>query len=367
MTNKLHIIEPTLNNTAGHCFTVVHSLAVAAQQALPDYQIHAWAGHRFEAQRMADSGAVVHPYFHRRIRRPQLWWLMRRLAGQGATVLLPTAGRSELAIYAALPQRLREQSRIWFYIHQLRMDGPRAERLRMLAERIPDVRLLCTHPTLQQTMHEAGFRRAIVQPCPFEPPTQGGAPSPFRHLIFPGEARLDKNLPFLVEILRLMRDQKLTIPVMIQAGPNHHGQFSAAIEQVISDLRAVAYPHLTMPQRPLAGDEYLQQFAGGICLQPYRVEDYAGKISGITLDALTRGCPSVAAAGTWPAQVVEEFSAGSVCPELDAPAWLDAILHCIAHYSEKQQACTQAMQVLSQRHHPARTLETIRDEDKNQP
>ncbi|MDQ6978875.1 MAG: hypothetical protein Q9M09_01715, partial [Mariprofundaceae bacterium] len=349
------------------CFTVVHSLAVAAQQALPNQQIHVWSGHRFAAQQMADSHAVIHPYFHRRMRRPQLWWLLRRLAGQGATVLLPTAGRSELAIYAALPQRLREQSRIWFYIHQLRMDGARAQRLRMLAARIPDARLLCTHPTLQQTMVDAGFRRAKLQPCPFEPPLHHDAASSFRHLIFPGEARLDKNLPFLVEILRLMRDQKLDIPITIQAGPNHHGQFSDIIEQVLSDLRAVAYPHLIMPQRPLGGDEYLQQFAGGICLQPYRIADYAGKISGITLDALTRGCPCIAAAGTWPAQVVEEFSAGAVCPELDAQAWLNAITHCIAHYDEKQQACTQAMHLLSQRHHPARTLETIRDEDTPQP
>jgi|UPI00036524AA glycosyltransferase involved in cell wall biosynthesis len=363
MTNKLHIIEPTLNNTAGHCFTVVHSLAVAARQSLPNHQLHVWSGHRFAAQQMADSDAVVHPYFHRRIRRPQLWWLLRRLARQKASVLLPTAGRSELAIYAALPQALRQQSRMWFYIHQLRMDGARAERLRLLAKRVPDVRLLCTHPSLQQTMLEAGFRRAMVQPCPFEPPTLGDVSSPFRHLIFPGEARLDKNLPFLIEVLRLMRDQKLDIPISIQAGPNHHGLFSEAITQVLGDLRGVGYPHLSMPQRAFAGDEYLQQFAGGICLQPYRVEDYAGKISGITLDALTRGCPCIAATGTWPAQVVEEFSAGAVCPELDAQAWLDAITHCIAHYDEKQQACAQAMQVLSQRHHPARTLETIRDEE----
>jgi len=355
----LHIIEPTLNNTAGHCFTVVHALAMAAHQHLADYRIHIWAGHQFDATIMGNNAAAVHPYFYRRIRRPQLWWLLRRLSAAGDCVLLPTAGRSELALYSFLPPQLRKQGNVWFYLHQLRMDGAREARLRMLAARIPDAKILCTHPLLQGIMHDAGFLQVQTQPCPFEPPQHQFKAERFRRIIFPGEVRLDKNFPFLVKLVAAMHQQKMTIPIMIQAGPNHHGQYSATIAALIQSLRAIGYPYLEMPQQAFAGEAYLEQYTGGICLQPYRSEDYAAKISGITLDALTRGCPCIAATATWPAQVLKEFSAGEVCEHLDVSDWLQAINQVIADYPRYQQQCRQAMKVLSQRHHPMRTLETI--------
>lgn len=363
---QLHIIEPTLNNTAGHCFTVVHSLAMAAREALPDHQVHTWVGHRFECARMADSGAEAHPYFHRRIRRPQLWWLLLRLCKRGDTVLLPTAGRSELALYAMIPEGLRQRGTVWFYLHQLRMDGARATRLTMLAERIPDARILCTHPALKKVVSEAGFRSVEVQPCPFEPPQHIFSQQPFKRIIFPGEARLDKNLPFIVALVRHLHLEKMDIPVMVQAGPNHHGLFPRPIAQLLQELAQIGYAHLEMPRKALAGDAYLNQFSGGICLQPYRVEDYASKISGITLDALTRGCPCIAQQGIWPAEVLSEFSAGLVCAQLNITSWIDSIQAIITDYATYQQRCQLAMSTLSERHHPLRTLETIigADEDR---
>lgn len=355
----LHIIEPTLNNTAGHCFTVVHSLAMAARNGLPDYRIHVWVGSRFDCQHMQNSKAESHPYFYRRIRRPQLWWLLRSLLAKGDTVLLPTAGRSELAVYGLLPQNLRKQGKVWFYLHQLRMDRTREKRLHMLAQRLPEARLLCTHPALQDIVSQAGFRHVTMQPCPFEPPQHDFQATTFRHIVFPGEARLDKNLPFLVELIRHMHAEKMTIPIVIQAGPNHHGTFSKAISRVIQTLRGIGYAHLQIPQQALSGDNYLEQFTGALCLQPYRIEDYAAKISGITLDALTRGCPCIAAAGTWPADVLSEFSAGKVCEALDVPLWMQAIEEVIHDYARYQSQCQQAMLALRERHHPMRTLETI--------
>ncbi len=359
MTTAFHIVEPTFNSTAGHCHTVVHSLAVAARQYDPDIAVHVWSGHRLSANCMADADVCLHPLFHRRIRRLQLWWLLGKLARSGQRVLLPTAGRSELALFAALPASWRKQARIWFYLHQLRMDGARGKRLQLLGERLPDARILCTHKELQRLMQAAGFRHARLQPCPFEPPQHAVQTVPFKHIIFPGEARLDKNLPFLVDLLRHMRQQRATIPVMIQAAPNHHGVFAPAIQRVLDALQQVGYAHLTMPARAFDGEEYLAQFSGGICLQPYRVEDYASKISGITLDALTRGCPCIAMKGTWPAEVAGEFAAGVVCERLDAAQWYAAINTVIRQYAVYQQRCQQAMQVLTERHHPLRTLETL--------
>lgn len=358
----LHIIEPTLNHASGHCYTVVHSLVEAANHSMPEVKIQVWAGRDFDESLMQDVSAGVHRHFYRRIRRLQLWLLLRGLGKTGEIVLLPTAGRSELAIFSLLSARIRQRSNIWFYLHQLRMDGSRAKRLAMLGQKIPDAHVLCTHPVLQQQMQQAGFQRVAVQPCPFEPPSQPFSASTFRQLIFPGEARMDKNLPLIGELVEAMHTQSKEIPVMIQAGPNHHGEFSDAISAVINKVESIGYGHLQMPKSSLHGDTYLNQFEGAICLQPYRVEDYAGKISGITLDALTRGCPCIAKRGTWPAEVVGEFGAGEVCDSDDVDEWLAAIEKVIGAYAQYQQGCRTAMEVLIQRHHPLRTLETISEE-----
>ncbi len=357
--SRLHIVEPTLNSTAGHCHTVVHSLAASAREHMPGVEVHIWAGRRLDVSCLADTGAHVHPMFYRRIRRGQLWWLLGRLARSGERALLPTAGRSELALYAALPASWRMDGRIWFYVHHLRMDPARSRRLRLLAQRVSDARLLCTHAALERIMRDAGFQRVRLQPCPFEPPARAFEAAPFRHLLFPGEARMDKNLPFLVDLLRHMREEGSEIPVWIQGAPNHHGVFAENIRRQLDAIEAVGYAHLWMPRRAFSAEEYLAQFAGGICLQPYRTEEYASKISGITLDALTRGCPCIAMRGTWPAQVAGEFGAGMVRDDLDAVAWYADIRAMIAEYSHYQQRCRKAMEVLQQRHHPLRTLETI--------
>ncbi|OIO71426.1 MAG: hypothetical protein CO186_08755 [Zetaproteobacteria bacterium CG_4_9_14_3_um_filter_49_83] len=356
---QLHIIEPTLNHPSGHCFTIVHALAKAAHAAMPDLKVHAWTGKQFDPESMADVPLQIHPYFHRKIRRFQLWGLLRKLCADEQTVLLPTAGRPELALYSLIPHRWRQHGDVWFYLHQLRMDGSRAKRLSMLATKIPQANILCTHPSLLDKLAQAGFQNARVQPCPFEPPVQAFSDTTFEQLIFPGEARVDKNLPFIHELLRHLKAVDANIPVMIQAGPNHHGIFSDTIRKILSDIQALNYAHLDMPQCSLAGDHYLQQFAGGICLQPYQTGDYASKISGITLDALTRGCPCIAQKGTWPAEVVDEFQAGIVCENQDVAEWTAAIRQVIDHYPLYQQGCVRAMMALSERHHPLRTLETI--------
>ncbi|MDQ6976375.1 MAG: glycosyltransferase [Mariprofundaceae bacterium] len=355
----LHIIEPTLNNTAGHCFTVVHALAMAAREGLSDHHVHVWTGHHFDAHTMHESGANIHRYFYRRIRRLQLWWLLRDLLTKGDGVLLPTAGRSELAIYSFLSRKLRQKGDAWFYFHQLRMDGAREARLRLLTQRIPEANILCTHPALQRIVRDSGFNHALLQPCPFAPPLHPFKIASFQHIIFPGEARLDKNFPFLLTLVRYMHEQQMTIPIMIQAGPNHHGHYSVAIAELIQSLRNIGYAYLNMPQQAFSSGDYLDQFTGGLCLQPYRSEDYAAKISGITLDALTRGCPCIAATNTWPADVLNEFGAGKVCEALDVQIWMQAIMQVIDDYPRYQQQCRQAMDVLSIRHHPMRTLETI--------
>ncbi|MDX8414400.1 MAG: hypothetical protein R8J85_09970, partial [Mariprofundales bacterium] len=355
---ELHIIEPTLINDAGHCFTVCSALADAVSRDGGAVQI--WAGKQADHGLIAGNGVHCTPYFSRVLRRIQVHFLLRRLLRAGDTVLLPTAGRAELFAYALVPKRLRMRGKALFYVHQMRMDGKRAARLQWIARRAPEARILTTTDALAEVIRSAGFSQVQSQPCPFALPDAEPADTPFKQVIFPGMARMDKNLPLIADLIALMQQGAHAMPLLVQAGPNHHGEYAADIAALIEKIRHIGYPHLTMPGRAVNGEDYLAQFVGGVCLQPYVVAEYANKISGITLDALARGCPVIVRKGIWPATMVAQFDAGIVVDSDAAVDWLSAINAVVRHYSQYQQQCRLAYAWLREHHSADNLLATIR-------
>ncbi|RMH51634.1 MAG: glycosyltransferase family 1 protein [Zetaproteobacteria bacterium] len=349
----LHILEPTLINDAGHCFTICRALAEAAAQK--GMEVRIWAGRRVDPGLIGGKRIRCIPHFDRALRRPQLHLLLRRLLRGGERILVPTAGRPELLAFALLPERLRRLGLAYFYVHQMRMEGNRFRRLQRIARRAPETPILTTTEALAEAIGQAGFRTVACQPCPFTLPEEPPKVVPFRQLIFPGVARMDKNLPLIAELIALLQRQRRAIPFLLQAGPNHHGEYAADVATLLERIRAVGYPHLTMPGRTLEGKAYFDQFPGAICLQPYRVREYADKISGITLDALARGCPVIVRAGIQPAGLVARFDAGVVIDSDDAACWLDAIDRVIADYVAFQRRCSDACAWLRE-HHSATAL-----------
>ncbi len=346
-------------NDAGHCFTVASALIDAAStQQLP---VHLWLGREADPQLFSAPGMQLTPYFSRRWRRIQLYFLLRRLLADGETLFLPTAGRSELLAYALIPERVRRRGNAVFYVHQMRMDGRRFARLQWIARRAPEARILTTTEALADAIRRAGFSRVQHQPCPFTLPHAAPAATPFRQVIFPGMARMDKNLPLVAELVACMKSTRSNIPLLLQAGPNHHGEYAPEVADLLARIRQLDYSHLTMPGCALQGEAYLAQFVGAICLQPYLVDQYANKISGITLDALARGCPVVVRRGIWPATMVAQFDAGVVVDGDDAAAWLRAVEAVIDDYARYQANCRQAYDHLRREHNPARLLATLQE------
>jgi hypothetical protein len=85
---------------------------------------------------------------------------------------------------------------------------------------------------------------------------------------------------------------------------------------------------------PLPAGAYAASFEGGICVQPYHAQKFADRVSGVTLDALTAGCPVVAVAGTWSARMVERFGAGRVVPDVRPGTLLEAVRAVESRYAE---------------------------------
>ena len=353
---ELHLLEPTLINDAGHCFTVCAALAEAAAQGR---SVRVWAGKQADRHLIAGAQVRCTPHFSRALRRIQLHFLLRRLLRGGATLLVPTAGRSELFAYALVPERLRKRGKACFYVHQMRMDGNRFRRLQQIARKAPETRILTTTEALAEAIRQAGFDHVRSQPCPFNLPESAPAETPFRHLIFPGMARMDKNLPLIAELIALMAARGATIPFLLQGAPNHHGIFAEEVAALLDRIAAIGYPKLTLPRLAAHGDDYLDQFRGAICLQPYLVAEYANKISGITLDALARGCPVIVREGIWPAKLVAQFDAGMVINSEQAADWLAAAEQVIADYPRYQRRCRDAYAWLREHHSAGSLLATM--------
>jgi UDP:flavonoid glycosyltransferase YjiC (YdhE family) len=70
------------------------------------------------------------------------------------------------------------------------------------------------------------------------------------------------------------------------------------------------------------------------------------RVSGVTLDALTAGCPVVAVEGTWSARVVERFGAGRVVPDTSPATLLSAVRAVEAGYAALAEGARRAGRVL---------------------
>jgi len=357
--HALHILEPTLINDSGHCYTVARALMNEAARTRPVTPIHIWAGEQADVDLLQGSQVQFTPYFSRQWRRVQLHLLMRKLLHRGERVLVMTASRSELFSYAMIPKRLRAHGQVVLYVHQMRMDTKRFARLQWIARRVPEMQIFTTTEQLARDISRAGFTQVRCQPYPFALTASMPEQPPFRHLLFPGMARMDKNLALVAEIIRLMQQRESTTPIYLQAAPNHHGEFAPDVAALLDTIRNIGYPHLTMPAQSLDGEAYLDQFRGGLCLQPFHLAQYADKVSGVTLDALSQLCPVVVRAKIWAATMVTRYQAGSVVEGEDPSLWLNAIEAVIADYPHYQEQCRHAYAALRKEHDPARLFAAI--------
>jgi glycosyltransferase involved in cell wall biosynthesis len=98
----------------------------------------------------------------------------------------------------------------------------------------------------------------------------------------------------------------------------------------------------------LKSDEYAAQFFGAICIQLYNADLFSDRISGVTLDALTAGCPIVTTSGTWIARMVQRFDAGKIVESTEPEIIMTAIKEIIAEYPRYSQNAYAGGRILQQ-------------------
>ena len=328
MNPRLQVIEPTLDSFSGHCYALVASLCRAY-----DGPIDLWAA---QGAASLDFGqdVRVHPYFRRRIRLFQQLGLYRRLIRLGDPVVVTTARRSDLVLLNLVAGGALAENQVFLYFHWYRESPKRLRFLQKISARQPNIVIFGTTGSVVDSFRRGGFRSVHLLPYPAPAASASEAAVTFRHLLYAGAARRDKGFGQVVDLVALLASRGERIPVTIQVSADHFGKYDAETVDDIARLRSIGYAHLDIIDRTLRPEEYAALFPGSICLQPYDRDDFRDRVSGVTLDALSQGCPVITTAGTWMAAQVLAGPAGIALDAVSAQALYDAVRAIIASYEE---------------------------------
>ncbi|MBI5429535.1 MAG: hypothetical protein HY938_03635 [Nitrosomonadales bacterium] len=329
MPDTIHIIEPTLADQTGHCYSFIASFCRASNGVL----LSLWANRKADIG-FAEKNVQLHRHFHSKLRRFQSYGLYKRLLNAPGKVFVSTASLADLALMKWAARGTVPSGKVYFYFHWLNASDKKRAFLARLAKQQPDFVMLGPTPSVINIFREAGFKNAHIVPYPIsgQVHNHSAGHDDFSGLLYAGAARQDKGISHVVDLVAHMENLKLKIPFRLQNSPDHRGKYDAATKADIQRLENMAYPHLELFPETLSADGYARLFAGAICIQLYNAADFADRISGVTLDALSAGSPIVTTAGTWIARMVQRFDAGLVVDSTEPEQTLSAIQKIIAEY-----------------------------------
>jgi len=363
MTLPLHVVEPTLADRTGHCYSHVLSLLEANRRlGLP---IHVWADRAATGLFPDQPGVAFHAHFRHSLRRPQTFLLYRRLLRQPGRIYIPTGTRTDLLLLNWAARGTIPERKAYLLFHWLKLSQRKRRQLGKLAGRQPHVVTLAPTAGMAERLTGCGFRTARAVPYPITPIEADllpVGPSPFRYVLSAGAAREDKGFSHVVRLVEFLADGNSDIPVLVQTSPPHTGTHEPAVAAAMARLNAARFPHLQLRTDTLAEDQYYGLFPGSICLQLYDPHEYAAdRLSGVTLDALSCGSPVIATAGTWMAKVAERFNAGVAVDTVTPESVHEAVRHICANFAVFEANARDAGRVLQDENDATHILKAVTD------
>jgi len=329
MSGIINIVEPTLTNQAGHCYSFIASFC----RASCGFPLCLWTNRNADVT-LPENNVQIRHHFSSKIRRLQSYFLYGKLLGEPGRIFLSTATFADLVMMQWATSGEVGQGKVYFYFHWINATARKRTFLEKLARKQPNFMILGPTPAVIEVFHEAGFKNAHIVPYPISGLVQNARAGhdQFSGLLYAGAARQDKGISQVVDIVEHMSGLKLQIPVKLQNSPDHRGKYDDVTKADIERLEKINYPALQLFSATLNAEEYANQFAGAICIQLYSAKSFADRISGVTLDALSAGSPIVTTAGTWIARMVERFEAGVVVNNTEPEKILSAVQQIIADY-----------------------------------
>ena len=329
--DMLDIVEPTLMSEAGHCYSFVNSLITAS---VGDRPIRLWVNRK--AAISFNFGHVeVRRYFYRRLRRLQSFFLYKKLLKRKGRLFVSTAIRTDMLMLDWAASGTIPPRKVYLYSHWFRPSISKLCSLKNLAIHQPNLVILGPTSSVVNVFKEAGFSDTRVVPYPITPKQANAhnSPVPFRYLLYAGAARPDKGFKEIVDLVEYLHQQKSQIPVTIQTSAEHFDKYDAVTLADIARLKSTPYAYVTLKTEVLSASEYEEIFSGAIAIQLYKSTDFTDRVSGVTLDAFSAGCPVITTADTWIARMVERFDAGMVVDNIHPEVVLNRVTAIIFEYS----------------------------------
>lgn len=359
----LNVVEPTLHDETGHCYSYVMGL-LRGNRTLPQpFTVTVW--HKKKSSVLFKESQ---PFFSRYFRQIQKVFLYLRLIKKKESIYIATAQSWDVrVIYWCLKYHLymrRECRTVFLHFHQFSSKPKKIQFLqRVSAKQLPIVILTPTE-RLQYLFQQLGFSAVKQVPCfSHEPPAPGMSPTTsFKKLLYAGSARADKGFSAIVALMEYCQSNAPELVFELQISPPSKDCYDDATELALKRLAVLqqaAKTPVKIHTDTLQQEQYQALFSDGICLLLYDPIAYAGKFSGVALDALCAGMPIVATRGTWMADRVQEFQAGFVIDDTGPECVLAAIQNIITHFSQYQRNALSAAEVLVKRHHPVHTLSVV--------
>jgi len=356
---RVNVVEPTLEGEAGHCRSFLLSLCGAGRGREVAFRVYGGKGATLPGVEGVQCEVV--PCFSRRLRRLQAFLLFRKLLAGAGRIFVSTAGRPDMLLLDLAAKGEIPPGKVFLYFHWLRPSPRKMAYFRRFAVSHPGGTVLGPTDAGIGPFRECGFRDARVVPYPITPsgPDVERSGDRFRHILFAGAARRDKGFSCVVDLMCDMAARGVAIPFSIQASPDHYEKYGEGIRNDLDRLRKAPPSWLRTFPDTLGAEEYRKMFDGAIVIQPYAREDFADRVSGVTLDAFSAGAPVIATTGTWMARVADRFAAGTAVADLSPPALLSAVETIRADYPRYHRNALEAGRTLRQEHSARLLLDAL--------
>jgi glycosyltransferase involved in cell wall biosynthesis len=324
MSSTLHIIEPTLRSRDGHYASLVECIVHECRPRFDEIVVWGGRGGRLTSI----EGARLERYFPRAARKVVLFHLLTQLLRRPGRILISTATTTDLSIMRLAHEVVRRpKGRSAAFVHFYAPARKRLQRRLMMQWVVngpQPIRLVTPTAGAAVRLESVGFRDVHVVPYPMKWNSTPTVSTQEPRLLVPGGVRQDKGFFEVVDYVAWLHDRGLTVGIDVQVtlGHYHRSKMPRGLDEAVSRLRAIGYPHLRVIDRTPEG-EYAGMFRGCVVLQPYHATIFADRVSGVTLDAFAAGSPVIVNDGTWSAVEVRRTGAGVVLDGSD-PASIHA-------------------------------------------
>lgn len=347
MDKIIHIIEPTLQDQSGHCNSFISSICSVSL----DYEINLWVSKQANLPDL-ESVANIRLHFKRMWRKLQVFFLYASLLRQKGKIFVSTASSLDVVFLNIVSNGIIPKAKITLYFHWIRPTSKKTKFFHKIAIQQPNLNFIAPTESVASFFRECGISNVSVIPYPVElsNSSRHNEVIGFQHLLYAGSARQDKGFGFIVNFVEYLARISSCIPIRLQVSPEHYGKLEESVVADIHRLDTISYQLLKLCPETLTVDEYKSLFAGAICLQLYNQKDFADRVSGVTLDAMSAGAPVITLSGTWISRVVQRYDAGVVIDDTSPEAVYAAVQQIIASYDAYSDRAFQTGQIIIKEH-----------------